>query len=249
MKSHLRILIIDDSTEDRLTYKRLLSGQEEISYEFIEADNGEDGIELFKAESPDCTLLDYNISGMTGFDVLSMLRETYPNLDLPIVMLTGEGNEKIAVKAMKMGAQDYLSKSNLSFEGLYLAIDKTVKKIALQRKAKELESIKSDFLSTASHELRTPLTIIKEFISLVRDEVTGPITVEQKECLTTAYQNCNRLGNLINDVLDLQRIEAGNPGLHRSQVKLTKLLDSCGRGFLLPYYSSTSLQQLELSGT
>ena len=71
MKTDLRILIIDDSAEDRLVYKRLLSRQEDVSYEFIDADNGEDGIELFNTENPDCTLLDYNISDMTGLEVLS----------------------------------------------------------------------------------------------------------------------------------------------------------------------------------
>ena len=161
MKTNFRILIIDDSAEDRLIYRRLLAKQEDVSYKFIEADNGDDGIELLKTENPDCTLLDYNISNMTGFDVLSVLGETYPDLDLPIVMLTGEGNEKIAVKAMKMGAQDYLSKSNLSSEALYLAIDNIMKKIRLHRKAKELELVKADFLSTASHELLFPVRLIR----------------------------------------------------------------------------------------
>jgi len=93
------------------------------------------------------------------------------------------------------------------------------------------ELAKSEFLSTASHELRTPLTIIKEFVSLVKDGIPGPINSDQAECLDSASQNCDRLGKLINDILDLQRIDHGSEELHRSQYDIQSLSCNCQRDF------------------
>ncbi|HTZ11311.1 MAG TPA: ATP-binding protein [Candidatus Margulisiibacteriota bacterium] len=67
---------------------------------------------------------------------------------------------------------------------------------------------KSDFTSTVSHELRTPLTAIREGVSLVLDGTAGQINEEQKDFLSLAKRNVDRLGRLINDVLDLQKLEA-----------------------------------------
>ncbi|MFA5839435.1 MAG: PAS domain S-box protein [Candidatus Margulisiibacteriota bacterium] len=73
----------------------------------------------------------------------------------------------------------------------------------------KLYQIKNDFTSIVSHELRTPLTSIKEGIAIVLDQTAGPINAEQKEFLAIAKRNVDRLHHLINDVLALQKLEAG----------------------------------------
>jgi len=90
--------------------------------------------------------------------------------------------------------------------------DLSKEKEKVEQYSRELEDalrIKSDFTSMVSHELRTPLTAIKEGISLVADGTTGKLNKDQKEFLDIAKRNVDRLTRLINDVLDLQRIEAG----------------------------------------
>lgn len=90
--------------------------------------------------------------------------------------------------------------------------DLSKEKEKVEQYSKELEDalrIKSDFTSMVSHELRTPLTAIKEGISLVADGTTGKLNKDQKEFLDIAKRNVDRLTRLINDVLDLQRLEAG----------------------------------------
>ena len=72
---------------------------------------------------------------------------------------------------------------------------------------KHLEQLKDEFVSTVSHELRTPLTAIKGFIELVIDGDAGPLSEAQREFLQIASRNTDRLGNLINDLLDVNRIE------------------------------------------
>ncbi|MDQ2807310.1 MAG: ATP-binding protein, partial [Chloroflexota bacterium] len=74
---------------------------------------------------------------------------------------------------------------------------------------RRLNDLKSDFLSMVSHELRTPLTSIKGFVKLVLLGDLGPLTTEQQECLEVADREADRLSHLINDLLDISRIEAG----------------------------------------
>jgi signal transduction histidine kinase len=74
---------------------------------------------------------------------------------------------------------------------------------------RRLSELKTDFISMVSHELRTPLTSIKGFVKLVLVEDLGPLTAQQRECLAVADAEADRLTHLINDLLDVSRIDAG----------------------------------------
>lgn len=105
---------------------------------------------------------------------------------------------------------------------------KVIGTIAISRditKEKEIDRMKTEFVSTVSHELRTPLTIIKEFVSLVLDEVAGSVNDKQKNYLVTAKDNIDRLARIINDLLDISKIEAGKVFLNRSFVDFKSLLN------------------------
>ena len=84
----------------------------------------------------------------------------------------------------------------------------------------EIEQMKSEFVSLVSHELRTPLTSIIGFISLILDGKTGKINQKQHESLSRAHRQSKRLAALINDLLDVSRIEAGRIELKQEQVKI-----------------------------
>ncbi|HOX09509.1 MAG TPA: ATP-binding protein [Candidatus Omnitrophota bacterium] len=102
--------------------------------------------------------------------------------------------------------------SDAQAAGLNLLEDIQEEKKKVEKYSKDLESalrIKADFTSMVSHELRTPLTAIKEGISLVLDGTTGPLNKNQEEFLSIAKRNVDRLARLINDVLDLQKLESG----------------------------------------
>ena len=83
-----------------------------------------------------------------------------------------------------------------------------------EEKLKETMEIKSQFISTVSHELRTPLAAMKEGIAIVLDEVAGRINGKQKKFLDIAKRNVDRLENMINNILDFQKLEAEKIGLH-----------------------------------
>ncbi|MCM8789793.1 MAG: ATP-binding protein [Candidatus Omnitrophica bacterium] len=74
---------------------------------------------------------------------------------------------------------------------------------------KELENLKSDFVSHVSHELRTPLAVIQQSLSILNGELGGNLSADQKRFFATAQNNLERLRNLINDLLDMASIEAG----------------------------------------
>jgi len=75
-------------------------------------------------------------------------------------------------------------------------------------KQKELDSMKDQFLSNVTHELRNPIGAIKQSISVILEETAGPVTEPQKKFLSNAKRNLDRLGALIDDILDLAKLEA-----------------------------------------
>ena len=89
----------------------------------------------------------------------------------------------------------------------------------------EIEQMKSEFVSLVSHELRTPLTSIKGFISLILDGKTGEINQKQQESLGRALRQSERLAELINDLLDISRIEAGRFEMKREQLQIDTIAE------------------------
>jgi signal transduction histidine kinase len=95
---------------------------------------------------------------------------------------------------------------------------------AANERLEELDRLKSDFVSNVSHELRTPLTAIKGAVDLVLREVAGPLTEKQTHYLTRVRSNTQHLAGLINDLLDLSKIESGKIEVKSSRVSLGGLV-------------------------
>ena len=89
---------------------------------------------------------------------------------------------------------------------------------------RRIDKVKDEFISNVSHELRTPLTTIKEFTSIISDEIPGKLTKEQKEYLDIIKGNIDRLARLINDILDISKIESGRISLIRGVLDINKLV-------------------------
>ena len=95
---------------------------------------------------------------------------------------------------------------------------------AANKRLEELNRLKDEFVAAVSHEFRTPLTAIKEGASLIRDEVLGKVNSEQKDFLTTIDESVDRLAELINNMLDLAKIEAGRMEFKRRKVAIKDLV-------------------------
>jgi len=104
----------------------------------------------------------------------------------------------------------------------------------LERKNEELKKlnqIKSDFISTVSHELRTPLSITKEGISLILDRVVGDVNDRQFDILSTSRNNIDRLARIINELLDISKIEAGRMELKMEPVDVAAIVKEVAATF------------------
>ena len=102
--------------------------------------------------------------------------------------------------------------------------------LAARDKAQQADRSKAEFLANMSHELRSPLNAIIGFAEIIRDEMFGPIGQEQyKEYIADIHSSGTHLLNLINDILDLSKIEAGKQDLSESLVALHEVVGSCRR--------------------
>jgi PAS domain S-box-containing protein len=95
---------------------------------------------------------------------------------------------------------------------------------------KEIDRMKSEFISIASHELRTPMTSIKGSVDLILSGFAGDITADSQELLEIAQKSCDRLIRLINDILDLSKIEAGQVKLSLALMDLADVVERSVRG-------------------
>jgi diguanylate cyclase (GGDEF)-like protein len=129
-RTPLRILIVDDCREDRELYRRLIARAFEQDHVVAESETAEQALESIAEAEPHCVLLDYQLPDLDGLAFLSALRAGSGETRIPVVMLTGRGDEMVAVQAMKRGAQDYLTKSEATAESLRRAIQGAMKSVA-----------------------------------------------------------------------------------------------------------------------
>jgi PAS domain S-box-containing protein len=129
--SAFTVLIIDDNPDDREAFIRSLKKVDE-RYRCIEAGEGMAGLAAIAQTPPDCVLLDYSLPALNGLEVLRRIHEV--DAFLPVIMLTGLGNENIAVQAMKGGAHNYIVKTALTPSLLHSAIASAVEHGVLERK-------------------------------------------------------------------------------------------------------------------
>lgn len=218
-----------------------------------EAESGRQGLRLYHESSPDAVLLDYNLPDLDGLEFLESLDES--NSDralLPIVMLTGHGNEEIAVEAMKLGALDYLIKTVMTGEALERAITNVVERVKLtrelDRRQKLLEQQTEEirmFYQLVSHELKNPLTSIREFIAILIDEIPGPVNPDQTEMLEVARESCDDMKTYIDDLLDVARLETGKLEIETEAADMASLI----RQVVLCHESRAKSQAIQLRTT
>jgi diguanylate cyclase len=127
------VLIVDDNIVDRILISELVDVLAPYSLgEMLQANSCEEAQQLLKKYQPSCCLIDYMMPGANGSEFIKAIREEEHNQHIPIIMMTGEGNEKVAVDIMRNGAQDYLVKGDITKDLLNHSIKNAIHTCQLQ---------------------------------------------------------------------------------------------------------------------
>ncbi|MEQ1685176.1 MAG: ATP-binding protein [Burkholderiaceae bacterium] len=231
----MRVLIVDDNPLDRAEAKAaLLNGSKRI-YQFSEASSAEEALHLCAQRPlPHCIVLDLGLPDADDLDVLRRLpRGDDGLLEVPVVVLTASVELGFNRAALRAGAQDYVGKAWLLPETLTQAVENAIERLGMARalqeqrrqadasrqKALQLEGenrqiqeanrLKSQFLANMSHELRTPLTAIIGFADLLQMGAVPQGAPQYQKFLGHIGSSGRHLLRLINDVLDLSKVESG----------------------------------------
>ncbi len=258
MDKALTILIVDDDELDRMAVRRALT-KAKVNAIFTEVDNCAKAIATLQAQTFDCIFLDYRLPDRNGLSLVQEVRQT--GTKVPLIVLTGQGDEQTAVELMKAGASDYLSKARISPEVLERILRNALRIYAAEQKAaianqrlqesyeqlilknQELEQqrlqiqrqnlqlievakLKSEFLATMSHELRTPLNAIIGFSQMLLRPQTGTLSPKQYQMTQHIFNNGKHLLEMLNEILDFSRLEAGRLDLRLETFELPRVINS-----------------------
>jgi len=138
------VLIVEDLPENRAVYRECLLSDSSCAYDPIEAGSVAEGLKLYSTKTIDAILLDYKLPDGDGLKFLEIISQRSPDRSPPVVMMTGHGSESVAVRAMKLGAQDYLVKGSftpqLLISAMQSAIENTRLRLQLRHREEQLQA-------------------------------------------------------------------------------------------------------------
>jgi len=215
------ILVVDD-TEDNLDLLEFALKRKPVK--MLRASSGPECLQIAKEQQPDVILLDIQMPGMDGFETLTRLRASPATAKIPVIFLTAQRKEPESIeKGLMMGAEEYLTKP-IDTEELLVRTKSLVK---LKRIEAELERTKADFMAMLVHDLRSPLAGIKDVIEFIRElePTKDQLTEDHFVLLKASQESAERMLQLINDLLDVSKFEAGKMTLHRDHQPLPPIID------------------------
>jgi signal transduction histidine kinase len=226
-----KILIVDDRPENTYSLECMLMDDER---EILKAGSGEEALKIAFREELSLILLDVQMPEMDGFEVARMLKSTKKTRKIPIVFVTAISKEKkYMLKGLNEGAVDYLFKP--------LDTDVTQAKVntllMFYEQQKEIEQINAElmrlndeknyFLGVASHDLRNPIGNILTLTTLIQQGEGEKLSGEYAKYLDVIVQTSSNMLELLNNLLDVSRIESGKHNLSYSTIQLLELIQDC----------------------
>ncbi|RKH07809.1 hybrid sensor histidine kinase/response regulator [Corallococcus sp. CA053C] len=216
----LHVLLVDDGTADRFAVSRALARDPDMHWEVSQVSSAEEALAFLSTNTPDAMLLDYHLPGMNGVAMLQALS----GMELPhqpaVVVLTGSGNERVAVEAMKAGAQDYLVKASFSPERLRRSLRAAVETVRMTRElearrlraeraeaaARDALAVRDELFALATHDLKGPLQIMTLNAQVLRRQIPAAVMTPALETrLGHLVRAAHRMGELIAHFLEVTR--------------------------------------------
>lgn len=242
-KDHIRkatILIVDDTPENLGVLYEYLAG---IGFTVLVAQSGEDALELLEETIPDIILMDILMPGIDGFETCRRIKKIDALKDIPLLFVSSLSDTVDKVRGFQAGGVDYISKPIQQEEtlaritthlNLYILkkelkeknklLEIEIKERKRAEKASEIANqAKSEFLAHMSHEFRTPLNGILGYAQILKRDRN--LNESQKKGINIIERSGNHLLNLINEMLDLSKIEAQKMELSISDLNLMDFLN------------------------
>ena len=138
MKDTYKILVVDDSESDRGIYRRYLMTEKNFDYQILAAETLEEALELWRSEAPDLVLTDFDLPDGNGLEILQSIQKTTSTKKIPLILMTGQGDERLAVQAIKQGASDYLVKDDITASTLCHYVETAIAQWKLSEKLTQL---------------------------------------------------------------------------------------------------------------
>jgi len=208
------ILVVDDvdGTRDTLSIRLKRDG-----YHVMAAENGRQAVDMINAQKFDLMMLDIKLPDLSGFEVLNLIRQSRSMLELPIIMLSGASETGEAVRALKNGANDYLTKP-IDFSVM-------LARIKAQLTLKHFKELSDKLLNIASHDLKKPLLVILEAARELQTEYPAgtPMDAEAHESLSMLIKSAEYMQRVVQDSLDLRAIESGHIKLAKIPTDINEL--------------------------
>ncbi len=219
-ESEPTILVVDD-TEDNLDLLEFALKRKPVK--MIRATSGMACLALAKENKPDIILLDIQMPEMDGFETLKRLRANPETAKIPVIFLTAQKKDPESIaKGLALGADQYLTKPIDTDELLV----RTRMLVSLKRAEAELERMRADFMAMLVHDLRSPLIGIKNVLELLQEsDKAVPLSQDYLELINSAQISGNRLLELVSDLLDVSKYEAGNIAFDKASVPITRFID------------------------
>ncbi|MFC2019754.1 ATP-binding protein [Chloroflexota bacterium] len=235
------ILVVEDEAGLRTTFCTIL---EEAGYEVTGVGSGAEARGLIGSRPFNAVITDIRLPDADGMEILELAKEIDP--DVAVIMMTGYASVETAVNAVNEGAYAYFVKP-VNMDEMKTSILNALRQQRLAQENKRLvdnlqqsnkllfeaneelrkaTKAKSEFLAHMSHELRTPLNAIIGFSELLLDGIPGQVNDEQRQCLGDILSSSRHLLDLISDVLDLSKVEAGRFEVNLENLKLVEIIDN-----------------------
>ncbi len=226
-----RVLVVDDVPAN----VRLLAGILKIEgFDIVTAQSGPDALELLESDAAnvDVVLLDVMMPGMDGFEVCARLRQNPATTSLPVVMVTALRDTPDRVRALEAGADDFLTKPVEETE-VVARVSSLVRAkrdrdalAGAYRALQAAEELRHFLAEMLVHDLRTPLTTVLAALDMLQTGMAGQLSLGQQEITTMCVQGGQHLLSLVNELLDISKLEGGEMRLQLEDMDALALVRS-----------------------